>query len=72
MSPYGDVGERKAADIPPVSELESPKLKIAGNLQSLEANAGFKNVVTMDKSTKQEGNEMGNLGILRDSIGRLF
>lgn len=44
---------------------------MAGNLQTSEANTNTGSV-TMDKITKQEGNEMGSLGILRDSIGRLF
>lgn len=32
--PKGSGNDMKRADIPPVSELESPKLKIAGKLQS--------------------------------------
>lgn len=46
-----------------VLELESLKLKMVGNLQTLKENAVFRDAITMYKSTKQEGNKMGNLGM---------
>ena len=40
--------------IPPVSEFESPKLKIAGNSQLFKANIGGFKIVNKAKKTRQK------------------
>lgn len=63
------MGAIREAAKPPVSELESPKLKMAGNSQTLVAKTGLKKVVATVKSTKQDGKKKINLVVLRDSMG---
>lgn len=40
VSPLGEGAEPKAAEMPPVSEFESPKLNMAGKLQGAEVEKG--------------------------------
>lgn len=70
ISPYGDLISNKEASKFPVSELESPKLNMAGKLQTLLAEAKFSMLVAVNDITKKQGNENRSLLMLRDSIGR--
>jgi len=54
VSPYGGFGARMEAAKPPVSEFESPKLKMAGKAHSLDENTGFGTKVAMDKITRSD------------------
>ena len=59
VSPYGGVGAISEAAKPPVSEFESPKLKIAGNSHSVfSAQVGFSITV---RRTKRDRRETWNL-----------
>lgn len=69
MSPYDAVSGRREATKPPVSEFESPKLKMAGKTHSLVANAGFGTMVAMDKIAKSDTCWLCNLAGLGNSIG---
>ena len=53
-----------------MSELESPKLKIAGNLQFSKATTGLITVVVKDKSTQMQQREVASLVVLGDSMER--
>ena len=69
VSPYGGVGATREAAKPPVSEFESPKLKMAGKSQPFEANTGFSTVVAIDKTTKNDICGLWNFVAAGYSIG---
>ena len=53
-----------------MSELESAKLKIAGNLQFSKATTGLITVAVKDKSTQIQQREVASLMVLGDSMER--
>ena len=57
----------READNPPVSEFESPKLKIAGKLHLFKPNTGF-TVEANNKSIQKKGREIVNLRMVGDSM----
>ena len=57
----------READNPPVSEFESPKLKIAGKLHLYKPNTGF-TVKANNKSIQKKGREIVNLRMVGDSM----
>lgn len=61
VSPLGKGAWPNAADRPPVSEFESPKLKTAGNLQGLRAedDAGLRRNDNENNSAKLEQRSVG-------------
>ena len=58
--PLGGTDQENAAEIAPVSELESPKLKMPGKSQVSKAKAGF--------TKRTQNKEKANRVMLRDFI----